>query len=91
MKHIVNEEFLRKAEALKPQLIEKVYEPQAMVQIKDGKVIEAFPISELAEQQLAKGDQVCLDFGNHYVGYLTLHIHSEGEHPDAPLFMKLKF
>ena len=91
MKHLVNEAFLQKAAALKPQLVEKIHEPKAMVEIKKGKVVKSQSIDQLGQMQLGKGDKVCLDFGNHYVGYLTLHIHSEGEHPDAPLFMKFKF
>ena len=40
---------------------------------------------------LKKGSRVCLDFGNHQVGYLTLNLNYRGSHPDAPVWLKLHF
>ncbi|MGN0115806.1 MAG: sugar hydrolase [Acutalibacteraceae bacterium] len=96
MKRITNEDFLKKADTLKPELIKKVCEPKAIVDIAKnadgfGEIIAKKDICELANMRLSKGDKVCLDFGNHYVGYMTLHISSAGSPPDAPLYLKLKF
>ncbi len=41
--------------------------------------------------RLGKGGGICLDFGKHMVGYVTLRFHSEGSHPDAPAWLKLQF
>ncbi len=96
MQPLVNKLFLEKAEAFKPQLIQKERRPLRMVTIeKDsegfGRVVGERTITELADLHLGKGDTVCLDYGDHYVGYLTLRLSSVGSIPDAPLFMKLKF
>lgn len=40
---------------------------------------------------LKKGDEVCYDFGNHYVGYLTVDFAPVGKHPDAPLYISVQF
>lgn len=40
---------------------------------------------------LKKGGSVCLDFGEHLVGYVTLRLGSVGSHPDAPAWLRLKF
>ncbi|MGN0107310.1 MAG: sugar hydrolase [Hominilimicola sp.] len=96
MKRITNEDYLNKADALKPALVEKIRTPKSIVEITKnadgfGEVVTETDISALPNIRLSKGDKVCLDFGNHYVGYITLHISSAGSPPDAPLFLKLKF
>ncbi len=40
---------------------------------------------------MGKGQNLCLDFGTHIVGYLTLDLTYSGSHPDAPAYLKLKF
>lgn len=40
---------------------------------------------------LKKGDEVFYDFGNHYVGYLSLDFSQVGAYPDAPLQLHLSF
>lgn len=67
-----NEYFLRKAEALRPQLIEKE-------NVMDCGVL------------LKKGDEVMYDFGNHFVGFLSLDLSQVGAYPDAPLQLQLHF
>lgn len=37
------------------------------------------------------GDSVTLDFGNHYVGYLSLDFSTVGSHFDAPAWLRIKF
>lgn len=39
---------------------------------------------------LKAGDTVTLDFGNHYVGYLTLDFSTVGGHFDAPAWLRIK-
>ena len=72
-----NEEFLKIADELKPELHETVVRPQNM--------------NELAAKQFKRDDQIVLDFGNHQVGYVTLDLSSEGSHQDAPAYIYLRF
>lgn len=48
-------------------------------------------VSGLPSQALGKGDELCLDFGRHLVGYPCLSLSFSGSHPDAPAFLKLRF
>jgi hypothetical protein len=45
----------------------------------------------LEESALRKGDSVCLDFGTHLVGRVTLELDSKGSHQDAPAWFALSF
>lgn len=40
---------------------------------------------------LKAGDTVTLDFGNHFVGYLSVHLRAVGSHFDAPAWLRIKF
>ncbi len=40
---------------------------------------------------LNSGDKLLLDFGDHYVGYLTLKLGYVGSHPDAPVWLRIRF
>ena len=67
--------FLARAEALKPALR---YET-------------VHPVAGMPAAALRENDSVVLDFGDHRVGHLTLTLSSEGSHPDAPVWLQLKF
>ena len=56
----------------------------------DGKV-EIKPANDYRSLNLKKGDKVCLDFGNHQVGYINMKLGYKGSHPDAPVLLKLHF
>ena len=43
------------------------------------------------KQPLKKGESVCLDFGEHLVGTVTVRLGFSGSHPDAPAWLRLKF
>lgn len=91
-----NEEFLAIAESLKPELKTRLQTPQRIVEIGEAKYGESSIIREraaafLQDTVLKKGDKVCLDFGDHMVGYVTLELASVGSHQDAPAFLRLKF
>ena len=91
-----NEDFLRIAEELKPELHETEIAPVRLLELReDGKpepevVSEEAPES-LKDKRLKKDDKVILDFGNHHVGYVTLDLSSAGSHQDAPAYIYLKF
>ncbi len=91
-----NEEFLRTAEELKPELHETEIRPLRLLNLEPGEKPEPVIVSEekpeaLKEKVLKKDDSVILDFGNHYVGYVTLELASVGSHQDAPAYIYLKF
>ncbi len=75
-----NERFLEIARSLKPTLFER----------KVG-VLETLDGTDYRTCQLSKGDMVCLDFGTHLVGKVALKLGYTGSHPDAPVWLRLKF
>ena len=44
-----------------------------------------YPKEELSALRMKEGDRLDLDFGDHFVGFVTLELGYEGDHPDAPL------
>jgi hypothetical protein len=67
--------WLEKAEALKPVLHRKT----------------VHPVSGMPDHALTENETIVLDFGQHFVGYLTLKLAAEGSHPDAPAWLSVKF
>ena len=67
--------WLQKAEELKPELIRETVRP----------------VSGMPGRALTENESIVLDFGNHYVGRLTLKLGSEGSHHDAPAWLQVKF
>ncbi len=50
--------------------------------------VEPAPYSR---EPLASGGSLLLDFGDHQVGYITLDLGFVGSHPDAPVWLRLRF
>ena len=67
--------FLEKAETLKPGLYLET----------------ARPVSGMPGEALSEGDSVVLDFGDHFVGRLSMKLGYKGSHPDAPAWLRFKF
>lgn len=91
-----NEGFEETAEKLKPVLHETAVSPKALVKVKaDEAVIHGWktefiaPISALSQNDYGKNDSFILDFGDHYVGYLSFDVRPVGSPPDAPLKLRL--
>lgn len=88
-------EFIEKAEALKPELIVTKVKPVSIIDIlkgeEDWEYKKINSIAELRNKKLGKGDRVCIDFGDHRVGYVTIKLSSAGSPPDAPAYIRLKF
>ena len=83
MVRVTNEDFVKKAEACAPKLLETVVRPVSIVDI--VKTDDIYPevhkkdeIANLSSYHLAKDDKICLDFGDHQVGYVTLKLNSVG-------------
>lgn len=96
MKRKTVEAFVQKAVELDHDLIEKKTVPVSLVTIGraengSGVVTAKESIEEMPKKRLAKGDSICMDFGDHHVGYVTLKLHSAGSPQDAPAFLRLKF
>lgn len=94
-KMIVNEKFVATGEALKPKLNEQKVFAKNIITIsrgeKDYEIASVEEISKLSQTVLKKGDSICLDFGNHYVGYFSFMIKPAGSPPDAPAYLQFKF
>ena len=75
-----NERFLEIARSLKPVLFEKKV-----------RVLETLGGEDYRSRKLSKGDTLCLDFGTHLVGRVSLKFGFTGSHPDAPAWLRLKF
>lgn len=92
---IVNDDFVEKAQSLIPELIETTVFPAGLVDIvpegQDYAAVEKAPIEALNEIFMGAGDHVCLDFGNHQVGYVSFKLSPVGSPPDAPVYLQLKF
>ncbi len=90
--------YLATAQALLPRLVRvdrpalrqvaPVADPEAF---QGWRLDDAGPASQLATRTLARGDHATLDFGEHLVGYLRLHLEPVGRAMDAPLRLKLVF
>lgn len=93
-----NEEFIQKAQDLKPVLNVDRKRPGQIVEVlKDESVIHGWKMEdveaaeELKKHEYKKGDSFIVDFEDHQVGYLTMHVRPTGSPPDAPLHIKLTF
>ncbi len=87
-----NERFLEKALQLLPALHETEVEVKRTVQIgKEQDAVTILPDRPYDTQCLKKGSRICLDFGDHQVGYLDLKLGYTGSHPDAPVWLRLHF
>lgn len=96
MIRVTKEDFVRKAENCTPVLYETTVFPKSIVKIEPGK--EVYPsvrkiddAKNVSHYELGKGEKICLDFGDHQVGYVTLQLSTVGSPQDAPAFFKLKF
>lgn len=90
------DEFIVKANANDPVLKKTEVAPKALVQIgKDATgnavVTSSRDIADMPGIRMQKGDSICIDFGDHYVGHVTLKLSSTGSPQDAPAFLRFKF
>lgn len=88
-----NARLLDRAAQLKPTLHHAIRNPVGGFKLKERYSVEEDEIvlRQLPHLTLGKGENLCLDFGEHMVGYVTLDLSYAGSHPDAPAFLKLKF
>ena len=85
--------LLARAEELKPVLHHAIKEPIGAFKLKERYSSEKndLVLHQLPHITMGKGENICLDFGEHLVGHVTLELSYSGSHPDAPAFLKLKF
>ncbi|MDO4648045.1 MAG: cellobiose phosphorylase [Eubacteriales bacterium] len=99
MKRISNDDFLKKADACAKAPVESVVKPLEIVRVAEKENTANFypktekvdEIGNLQKHALKKGEKICVDFGDHYVGYVTLKLASVGSPQDAPAYFRLKF
>lgn len=85
--------LLDRAAELFPLLHHSIVEPTGGFQLKEryGSEKKEIVLHQVPHLAMGKGQNLCLDFGTHHVGYLTLDLSYTGSHPDAPAYLKLKF
>ncbi|MCD8155728.1 MAG: cellobiose phosphorylase [Clostridiales bacterium] len=83
-----NEIFIEKAKALFPKLRKTEVFPVGNV--RESLKTEIFSKTDLTGP-LGTGESLLLDFGDHQVGYLTLKLGYTGSHPDAPVWLRVRF
>lgn len=90
----MNEKFLEKAAMLDPKLYHREVSARSVIEIMKGKAdYEAIKLGDadcLSAIEMKKGDRICLDFGQHCVGYFSFSIRAVGSHQDAPAHLKIK-
>lgn len=93
-----NEDYLQKAEKLKPALHETIVSPKRLAAVaSNSSKIHGWELQTQADaatmssKVLRKGDHIIVDFGQHLVGYVSLYVQPVGSPPDAPLHLKLTF
>lgn len=88
-----NTYFLEKADRLHPVMHHSIVKPMGAFRLKERYSLEKSEIKldNMPQFAMGKGENLCLDFGNHYVGYVSLDLSYSGSHPDAPAFLKLQF
>lgn len=90
----VNEDFLDKAQALTPKLIETVVRPVSVADIvPQGRdfIATAAERDFAGSRPMGRDDVLCLDFGDHQVGYVSFTLTPVGSPADAPAYLKLRF
>lgn len=75
------------AAGLAPRLRKKEVSPAAAFRPSG----ERIDLEELPRSSLGPGEELCLDFGTHWVGYVSLELSYQGSHPDAPAYLRLEF
>lgn len=91
---IVNERYVIKAQELAPTLNEADITPVRTVDIvPDGPNFSAQELEAgfAASRPLGRNDGLCLDFGNHSVGYVSFTLTTVGSPADAPAYLRLRF
>ena len=88
-----NARLLDRAAELRPALRHAICHPIGGFKLKERYSAEEDEIvlHQVPHLSLGKGENLCLDFGQHMVGYVTLDLSYSGSHPDAPAYLKLKF
>lgn len=87
--------FLKKAEEFMPVLHRETVTPKALIKVAEDNgeytCRKVGDIEELNRIKVQKGTRICVDFGEHCVGYVSFSILLNGTIPDAPAYIRLKF
>ncbi len=96
MVQVTHGAYIEKAEASRRSLHEDPARPEALVTIEqqeDGytKIVKRERPERMKEMPLSRGGRLVLDFGDHQVGYMTLHLNFQRGPQDSPAFIRVKF
>lgn len=87
-----NQYFIKKAMSLLEKPIEtKIQVTRTITFNRTNEGIKSVVADDYRTRALTKGDEICLDFGTHQVGYLNLKFSYTGSHPDAPVLIRVHF
>lgn len=90
-----NEKFISKVNSLNTYIYKNYQTAKKIVEFKKSEndyiVDKEENIINLSKIKLSKGNKICIDFGNHYVGYFSFTLSSVGSPADAPAYLLLKF
>ncbi len=87
-----DQKFVEKGMSLLPALHESAVAVHRTVTMqKEGSGIQVQETEDYRATELTRGSRICLDFGDHQVGYLSLQLDFSGSHPDAPVWLRFHF
>jgi hypothetical protein len=91
-------EWLKKAEAFKPKLVERTIKPAQIVNlVEDEKAFQGWkatagsPLKNFYETSFKKQSGTIFDFGEHLTGHFSLSLKAIRGVPDGPIRLKLTF
>lgn len=85
--------FFKKAEQNEPILYKRLIYPASYGEPvrDDSRWFQYRFVEKEAPNDVRNGDSFYIDFGNHYVGYLSFEMRMKEQYPDAPVKVHLKF
>ena len=89
----MNTDFLNKAAACQRELFTRQVQPIDCFRLQQAEnggweAVDRMPFSGQTPR-LNKGDSLCLDFGTHWVGYLSFSAQPVGGAADAPAYLRI--
>lgn len=91
----MNQQLIEKAKNTEITFYEKIVSPKSVCRIVTGEqYYNGYGIEEIAPysgRNVTQWEEMCFDFGEHFVGYLSFHLSSLDELSDSPVRLKFTF
>ena len=90
---IMNADFMKKAIQCAPQIIQRDIPASCFgIPVEDDSNWFGYRFEKINTPQSVKhGDEIYIDFGNHYVGHVRFEVLPTEQYPDAPIQIHIKF